>query len=72
MTEVLAAVDLEEIRDDFPVLRQRVHGKPLVYFDNAATSQKPRVVIDALNDFYSRYNSNVHRGIHALAERVSQ
>jgi cysteine desulfurase / selenocysteine lyase len=72
MIEVLDGVELEEIRDDFPVLQQKVHGKPLVYFDNAATSQKPRVVIDALNDYYERYNANVHRGIHALAERATK
>jgi cysteine desulfurase/selenocysteine lyase len=72
MIEVLDAVELEEIRDDFPVLRQKVHGKPLIYFDNAATSQKPRVVIEALNDYYERYNANVHRGIHALAERATR
>ncbi len=72
MIEVLDEVELEEIRDDFPVLQQKVHGKPLVYFDNAATSQKPRVVIEALNDYYERYNANVHRGIHALAERATR
>ena len=65
-------VELEEIRDDFPILRQKVHGKNLVYFDNAATSQKPRQVIDALNDYYQRYNANVHRGIHSLAERATR
>jgi cysteine desulfurase/selenocysteine lyase len=65
-------VEREEIRDDFPVLLQKVHGKPLIYFDNAATSQKPRVVIEALNDYYERYNANVHRGIHALAERATK
>src|SRR5277367_3130843 len=65
-------VESEEIRDDFPVLKQKVHGKPLIYFDNAATSQKPRVVIDAMNDYYERYNANVHRGIHALAERATK
>jgi cysteine desulfurase / selenocysteine lyase len=65
-------VEREEIRDDFPVLQQKVHGKPLIYFDNAATSQKPRVVIEALNDYYERYNANVHRGIHALAERATK
>jgi cysteine desulfurase/selenocysteine lyase len=70
--ELLDAVELEEIRDDFPVLNQKVHGKPLIYFDNAATSQKPRIVIDALNDYYRRYNANVHRGIHALAERATR
>ena len=72
MIEVLDAVQLEEIRDDFPVLQQKVHGKPLVYFDNAATSQKPRIVIAAMNDYYERYNANVHRGIHALAERATR
>jgi cysteine desulfurase/selenocysteine lyase len=72
MIEVLDAVELEEIRDDFPVLRQKVHGKPLIYLDNAATSQKPRAVIDALNDYYQRYNANVHRGLHALAERATR
>jgi cysteine desulfurase / selenocysteine lyase len=65
-------VERDEIRDDFPVLQQKVHGKPLIYFDNAATSQKPRVVIEALNDYYERYNANVHRGIHALAERATK
>src|SRR6266478_4753202 len=72
MIELLDAVELEEIRDDFPILSQKVHGKPLIYFDNAATSQKPRQVIDALNDYYQRYNANVHRGIHALAERATK
>jgi cysteine desulfurase/selenocysteine lyase len=72
MIDVLDEVELEEIRDDFPILRQKVHGKPLIYFDNAATSQKPRVVIDAVNDYYQRYNANVHRGIHALAERATK
>jgi cysteine desulfurase/selenocysteine lyase len=72
MIEVLDGVELEEIRDDFPILRQKVHGKPLIYFDNAATSQKPRVVIDAMNDYYQRYNANVHRGLHSLAERATK
>jgi len=72
MQPLLDAVELEEIRDDFPVLSQHVHGKPLIYFDNAATSQKPRVVIEAMNDYYNRYNANVHRGIHALAERATR
>jgi cysteine desulfurase/selenocysteine lyase len=72
MIELLDAVELEEIRDDFPVLSQKVHGKPLIYFDNAATSQKPRIVIDAMNDYYRRYNANVHRGIHSLAERATR
>ncbi len=72
MMEILDVVELEEIRDDFPLLAQRVHGKPLIYFDNAATSQKPRAVIEAINDYYHRYNANVHRGIHALAERATR
>src|ERR1700722_2239275 len=72
MIEFLDEVQLEEIRDDFPVLQQKVHGKPLIYFDNAATSQKPRQVIDAMTDYYERYNANVHRGIHALAERATR
>ena len=72
MLELLDAVELEEIRDDFPLLAQHVHGKPLIYFDNAATSQKPRIVIEAINDYYHRYNANVHRGIHALAERATR
>ncbi len=57
------------VRDDFPVLHQKVNGKPLVYLDNAATAQKPQVVIDALSHFYERDNSNVHRGLHALSMR---
>jgi cysteine desulfurase / selenocysteine lyase len=72
MIELLDAVELEEIRDDFPILQQKVHGKPLIYFDNAATTQKPWAVINALNDYYLRYNANVHRGIHALAERATK
>jgi len=72
MSPLLDIVELEDIRDDFPVLAQRVHGKPLIYFDNAATSQKPRVVIETMNDYYRRYNANVHRGIHALAERATR
>jgi len=72
MIKLLDDVELEEIRDDFPVLNQHVHGQHLVYLDNAATSQKPRQVIDAVTDYYRRYNANVHRGIHALAERATR
>jgi cysteine desulfurase/selenocysteine lyase len=61
--------DWQKIREDFPILNQTVHGHPLVYFDSAATSQKPRAVIDALKHFYERDNSNVHRGIHELSNR---
>jgi cysteine desulfurase/selenocysteine lyase len=64
-------MDIERIRQDFPILRRQVHGRPLVYFDNAATSQKPQQVIDALVEYYSSYNANIHRGIHALAEEAT-
>ncbi len=62
-------VDWPALRKDFPILDQQVHGKPLIYFDNAATSQKPRAVIDALVHYYERDNANVHRGIHELSNR---
>ncbi len=61
-------IDINKIRRDFPILSQTVHDKPLVYFDNAATSQKPQVVIQSLVDYYSQYNANVHRGVHHLSE----
>jgi cysteine desulfurase / selenocysteine lyase len=61
----------EEIRQDFPTLDQQVHGHPLIYFDNAATSQKPKVVIDTLSRFYEHDNSNVHRGLHELSNRAT-
>jgi cysteine desulfurase / selenocysteine lyase len=64
-------VDWSKLRADFPILNQQVHGKPLVYFDNAATSQKPRAVIDALVHYYERDNANVHRGIHELSNRAT-
>ncbi len=63
--------DVEKIRKDFPILSRQVHGRPLVYFDNAATSQKPRQVIEALVDYYESYNANIHRGIHTLAEEAT-
>jgi cysteine desulfurase/selenocysteine lyase len=65
------ALDVERIREDFPILSERVHGKPLIYLDNAATSQKPRAVLDAITRYYSRENSNVHRGVHFLSERAT-
>jgi selenocysteine lyase/cysteine desulfurase len=66
------ALDVEKVRKDFPALERLVHGdKPLVYLDNAATSQKPRQVLDALDDYYTRHNANVHRGIHVLAEEAT-
>jgi len=64
--------DLRRIRNDFPILQQQVHGKPLAYLDNAATSQKPRQVIDALSRYYSADNANIHRGVHQLAERATR
>jgi len=64
-------LDIDLIRQQFPVLSREVKGKPLVYFDNAATTQKPQVVIDALMNYYSHYNANIHRGIHSLAEEAT-
>lgn len=60
--------NVDDIRKDFPILSQKVHGKPLVYLDNAATTQKPRRVIEAMNRFYTDYNSNIHRGVHKLSQ----
>ena len=65
------SLDVAAIRRDFPALAQRVHGRPLVYLDNAATSQKPRQVIDAIKTFYETDNANVHRGVHELSERAT-
>jgi cysteine desulfurase/selenocysteine lyase len=65
------ACDFAGIRQDFPILARTVRGKPLVYFDNAATTQKPRVVIDALTRYYTEDNANVHRGVHLLSERAT-
>ena len=63
--------DVVRIREDFPILKQKIHGKPLVYLDNGATSQKPQAVIDAVMGYYSADNSNIHRGVHALSERAT-
>ena len=63
--------DVYKVRQDFPILTQKVNGKPLVYLDNAATSQKPEVVIDAISRYYREYNANIHRGVHTLAERAT-
>jgi cysteine desulfurase/selenocysteine lyase len=60
--------DIQKIRTQFPILSQTVNGKPLVYFDNGATSQKPQVVIDSIVDYYSNYNANIHRGVHTLSQ----
>jgi cysteine desulfurase / selenocysteine lyase len=64
-------LDIERVRQDFPILSQRVRGKPLVYLDNAATSQKPHHVIDAVSRFYALENANIHRGVHYLSERAT-
>ena len=64
-----APLDAVALRRDFPILAQEVRGKPLVYLDNAATSQKPQVVIDALREYYETTNANIHRGIHYLSEK---
>ena len=60
--------DVQKVRADFPILKQEVNGKPLVYFDNGATSQTPQQVIDTIVDYYSRYNANIHRGVHTLSQ----
>ena len=67
-----AGFDVERVREDFPILHQQVRGKPLVYLDNAATSQKPQVVIDAIRNYYERDNANIHRGVHFLSERATE
>ncbi len=69
--EVQTAIDIVSIRKQFPILERQVKGKPLVYLDNAATTQKPQAVIDALTSYYSGYNANIHRGIHTLAEEAT-
>ena len=63
--------DLEKIRNDFPILKRKVNGHPLVYFDNAATSQTPQQVIDVIVDYYSNYNANIHRGVHSLSQEAT-
>ncbi len=63
--------DVSQIRKDFPILMQTVNGKPLVYFDNAATTQKPQCVIDKIVEVYTQYNANVHRGVHYLSNKAT-
>jgi cysteine desulfurase/selenocysteine lyase len=69
--ETGSLLDIDKIRADFPILTQSVHGKPLVYLDNAATAQKPAVVIETLDRYYREYNANIHRGVHTLSERAT-
>ena len=64
-------LDVYKIREDFPILKRQVNGKPLVYFDNAATSQTPQAVIDTIVDYYSNYNANIHRGVHTLSQEAT-
>jgi len=68
---VATNLDIQKIRNDFPILQQKVNGKPLIYFDNAATTQKPHSVINAISDYYGAYNANIHRGLHSLAEKAT-
>jgi len=65
------AFDVQKIREDFPILQRKVNGYPLVYLDNAATTQKPQVVIDSIVDYYSNYNANIHRGVHSLSQEAT-
>jgi cysteine desulfurase/selenocysteine lyase len=71
MVEKLTTINVSKLREDFPVLRRQVNGKPLIYFDNAATSQKPKSVIETTDRYYREYNANIHRGIHKLAEEAT-
>lgn len=64
-------MNIKDVREQFPILHQQVNGHDLVYLDSAATSQKPRVVIDAMNEYYRSYNSNVHRGVHTLGTKAT-
>src|SRR5580658_7802877 len=64
--------DVEAVRAQFPILKTKIHGKPLVYFDNAATTQKPRVVLDALQRYYESENANIHRGVHTLSREATE
>ena len=67
----LTDADISRLRQDFPILQEKVHGLPLIYLDNAATSQKPRTVIETINRYYSKQNANIHRGVHDLSEHAT-
>ena len=69
--ENIQTFDLNRIREDFPTLSRKVYGKPLIYLDNGATSQKPQVVIDAIEHYYTFDNSNIHRGVHHLSQEAT-
>ena len=62
---------VNSIREDFPILKSKINNHDLVYFDNAATTQKPQSVIDSISNYYEKYNSNIHRGVHSLAEKAT-
>ena len=64
-------MNIQEIRSQFPILEEKIHGKPLVYFDNGATTQKPLSVIQRINDYYSKENANIHRGVHTLSQEAT-
>jgi cysteine desulfurase/selenocysteine lyase len=64
--------DAQKVREDFPILKRKVNGYPLIYFDNAATTQKPRQVLDAQRDFYENHNGNVHRAVHTLSQEATE
>ena len=66
------SLNIEQIRNDFPILQRKIHSKPLIYFDNAATSQKPRQVIEAMDDYYKNHNANIHRSIHQIGEEATE
>src|ERR1051326_2356946 len=68
----MSRIDWPALRSDFPILAERAHGQPLIYFDNAATSQKPRAVLDVLRSYYEHENANVHRGLHELSTRATE
>lgn len=70
-TALEAAFNVDALRQDFPILAQTIHGKPLIYLDNAATGQKPKAVLEAMDDYYNRLNSNVHRGAHTLSDQAT-
>ncbi len=71
MLDNISRFDVEKVRADFPILKQQIHGKPLVYLDNAATAQKPKQVIDVISTYYRETNSNIHRGVHSLSEKAT-
>src|SRR5437763_15233995 len=69
---VKSHVDWPALREDFPILRERIHGHPLIYFDSAASSQKPTAVLDVVRHYYEHENANVHRGLHAISARATE